>query len=40
MNETLPDHKAITTPVPTIEVTTEDQHKFIGVADITRFVVQ
>ncbi|KAJ5591925.1 uncharacterized protein N7459_002294 [Penicillium hispanicum] len=40
MDETLPDDKAITAPVPTVNVTTEDRHKSVLAADISHFVVQ
>ncbi|RAK95543.1 uncharacterized protein BO80DRAFT_450116 [Aspergillus ibericus CBS 121593] len=40
MDPTLPNSKAITVPVPTITLTSEDQHKTIPVTDITHFVVQ
>ena len=40
MDETLPDDKAITAPVPIVDVTTEDRHKSLLAADINYFVVQ
>lgn len=40
MDETLPDDKAITVPVPTVDVTTEDRYKYVLTADISHFVVQ
>lgn len=40
MDETLPDDKAITVPVPIIDVTTEDRHKLVLAADISHFVIQ
>ncbi|KAJ5257686.1 hypothetical protein N7524_009242 [Penicillium chrysogenum] len=40
MDETLPDSKAITAPVPIVDVATEDRHKSVLAADITHFVVQ
>ena len=40
MDETLPDHKAITVPVPTVNLATEDRFKASAVADICHVVVQ
>lgn len=40
MDISLPDDKAITVPVPTIDVTTEDRHKSVPAADISHLVVQ
>lgn len=40
MDETLPDREAITVPIPTIDVTTEDRNKATPAADISHFVVQ
>lgn len=40
MAETLPDHKAITVPVPTVNLATEDRFKALPVAEICHVVVQ
>ncbi|KAJ5629787.1 hypothetical protein N7528_003444 [Penicillium herquei] len=40
MDETLPGNEAITVPVPTAVVTTEDRHNTFPIADISHFVVQ
>lgn len=37
---TLPDDKAITAPVPPVDVTVEDRFKAFPVEDITHIVVQ
>ncbi|KAJ5824595.1 hypothetical protein N7447_006935 [Penicillium robsamsonii] len=38
MDETLPDDQAITVPVPSVEITVEDQFKALLLKDITHFV--
>ncbi|PLB43291.1 hypothetical protein P170DRAFT_481240 [Aspergillus steynii IBT 23096] len=40
MDETLPDDKAITAPVPIVYMAVEDQYKSVQAADLTHFVVQ
>lgn len=40
MDETLPDSKAITVPVPIVNVAAEDRYKAFPVADISHVVVQ
>lgn len=40
MDETLPDSKAITVPVPSVNVVAEDRCKAFLVADISHVVVQ
>jgi hypothetical protein len=40
MDDTLPDDKAITAPVPPVDVTVEDRFKAFPVEDITHIVVQ
>jgi hypothetical protein len=40
MDDTLPDDKAITAPVPPVDVTVEDRFKAFPVDDITHIVVQ
>ena len=40
MDETLPDHEAITVPVPTVNLAAEDRYKAFPVADIFHVVVQ
>ncbi|KAJ5800867.1 uncharacterized protein N7518_002935 [Penicillium psychrosexuale] len=40
MDETLPDHQAITVPVPSVNITVEDKFKSFLLSDITHVVVQ
>lgn len=40
MDRSLPDDKAITVPVPIVDVTAEAQSESLVAADITHFVVQ
>ncbi|RDH31153.1 hypothetical protein BDQ94DRAFT_160744 [Aspergillus welwitschiae] len=40
MDETLPDDKAITVPVPAVDLTVENRFQALNVADISHFVVQ
>jgi hypothetical protein len=40
MDETLPDYRAITVPVPKVNVAAEDQYKALPVAEISHVVVQ
>ena len=40
MDETLPDDKAITVPVPAVDLTVENRFRTLNVADISHFVVQ
>lgn len=40
MDETLPDSKAITVPVPLVNVAVEDRYKAFPLADISHVVVQ
>lgn len=40
MDEILPDHEAITVPVPSVKIIVKDQHKTFLLSDITHVVVQ
>jgi len=40
MGESLPNNEAAAVPVPTAEVTTEDQYKSLPIGDIIHFVSQ
>jgi hypothetical protein len=40
MDETLPDRDAITVPVPTVDMTTEDRLFALSTTDITHIVIQ
>lgn len=40
MDPTLPDHRAITVPVPTADITAEVQNQGLEAAAISHFVVQ
>ncbi|KAK8917136.1 hypothetical protein H634G_09251 [Metarhizium anisopliae BRIP 53293] len=40
MDQTLPDHRAITVPVPTADITAEVQNQGLEAAAISHFVVQ
>lgn len=40
MDETLPDDKAITVPIPAVNLTVEDRFRNLVVSDISHVVVQ
>lgn len=40
MDESLPDDKAITVPVPVVDVTTEARNRALPTTNVTHFVVQ
>lgn len=40
MDETLPDNKAITVPIPAVDLTVENRFRTLNVADISHIVVQ
>ena len=40
MDESMPDDKAITVPVPAVDVTSEARNQALPASNITHFVVQ